>query len=364
MPSLDPLQRPPDAVRDVYKKYQRMKRVDLDSDHGIVHLERSLDLDVELPHLREQSSSSRMGKASIVDILEREQLNATFRSFAGSFTDDESSKPVPVYEHENMPGLHIIPNLLPPEIQTILLSRLLHRDLSCPSHLTNIHTHYDLKYPSPESSFFSFPPISSIPLADPLDPSVHRPLDISSLLNRKIRWMTLGGQYDWTEKRYPKSLPPDFPQDLKDMLQSLFPGTKAEAAIVNLYSPGDTLSVHRDVAEECGKGLISVSLGCDAIFVIGTSPPSQLTNAKLDSQSGNLPEEDPPKILTIRLGSGSVVYMSGASRFAWHGVPQIVPDTCPDYLKNWPAGADGEFEQWRGWMSKKRVNLNVRQMRN
>jgi alkylated DNA repair protein alkB family protein 1 len=144
------------------------------------------------------------------------------------------------------------------------------------------------------------------------------------------------------------------------LLEGLFPGTKAEAAIVNLYSPGDTLSVHRDVAEECGKGLISVSLGCDAIFVIGTSP----LNSEPSDYGGQGGEyQIAEKILTLRLRSGSAVYMSGESRFAWHGVPQIVRDTCPEYLKEWPAGGpDGKYEDWRGWMSGKRVNLNVRQM--
>jgi alkylated DNA repair protein alkB family protein 1 len=70
------------------------------------------------------------------------------------------------------------------------------------------------------------------------------------------------------------------------------------------------------------------------------------------------------RILTLRLRSGSAVYMSGSSRFAWHGVPQIVAGTCPEYLSDWPGTADGEgqYEEWRGWMASKRVNLNVRQM--
>lgn len=168
-----------------------------------------------------------------------------------------------------------------------------------------------------------------------------------------MRWMTLGGQYDWTQKRYPDTAPPEFPLDIKQLLEGIFTDTKAEAAIVNLYSPGDTLSVHRDVAEASTTGLISVSLGCDAVFVIGTSAAP--------SPSRNVQET----ILTVRLRSGSAVYMSGASRFAWHGVPQIVPGTCPAYLKSWPASEDGElneFEEWRGWMEGKRVNLNVRQM--
>ncbi|KAF2439676.1 hypothetical protein P171DRAFT_422368 [Karstenula rhodostoma CBS 690.94] len=292
MSALDPHERPPEQIRAVYKKYQRMKSDDLEKDTAIVDPERQLHVDPD----------------------------AKLR----------------------VAGLLIVPSLLPPDTQLTLLSRLLHRDLAQPSHLTNIHTHYHLSYPPSASSFFTLPPTSPAAVAHPKDPSVHRPLNISQLLNKKMRWTTLGGQYDWTAKRYPDATPPAFPSDVKGLLEDIFTNTKAEAAIVNLYSPGDTLSVHRDVAEGSDAGLISISLGCDAIFVIGTS-----------------------RVLAIRLRSGSAVCMSGASRFAWHGVPQIVPDTCPAYLESWPAGKtvdDTEFEAWRGWMARKRINVNVRQM--
>jgi alkylated DNA repair protein alkB family protein 1 len=240
-------------------------------------------------------------------------------------------------------GLHIIPCLLPREIQLVLLSRLLHRHLVNPAHLTNIHTHYNISYPPSNSSFFSLSPSLHNTIATPLDPSVHKPLTVTQLLNKKIRWTTLGGQYDWTAKQYPESPPPAFPSDIQNLLKAVFPNTTPQAAIVNLYSPGDTLSVHRDVAETSDHGLISLSLGCDAIFVVGTDT----------------------KVLTLRLPSGSALYMSGPSRFAWHGVPQIVAGTCPHYLQDWPSGATdqaGDFDEWKGWMASKRVNLNVRQM--
>lgn len=129
---------------------------------------------------------------------------------------------------------------------------------------------------------------------------------------------------------------------------------KAEAAIVNLYSPGDTLSLHRDVSEECGQPLVSISIGCDGIFVVG-----------LDGTD----DSGEPNVATIRLRSGDAVLMSGASRFAWHGVPKVLGGTCPEWLENWPCHAlergdvcYARFEQWRGWMKGKRINLNVRQM--
>jgi alkylated DNA repair protein alkB homolog 1 len=236
----------------------------------------------------------------------------------------------------------IFPSLLAPTTQKTLLSQLLHRDLSDPNHKTNLHLHYNLDYPDHQASFFSSDP--STVAFRPKDPSVHPHLTIKAALEKKLRWTTLGGQYDWTNKVYPNEEPPPFPADIAELLRALFPDMVPEAAIVNLYSPGDTLSLHRDVSEEVDRGLVSVSLGCDAIFIIGLQ----------DKTSGAIQHE------VLRLRSGDAVYMSGESRFAWHGVPKIIPGTCPDYLSDWP-GKD--FPEWNTWMSNKRINLNVRQMR-
>lgn len=343
MATLDPFERPPASIRNLYKKYQRMTRQQLDADPTIVDLSRPLC----------SQSASRL---RVFTYLGDERLTASFDAFAG--TGEGATAAVAVYEHEDMPGLQLIPSFMPPQVQSTLLSRLLHRDLSQSDHRTNVHAHYDVSYPPPGSSFFSISPTSNSVVAHPIDPSVHQPLGIAQLLNKKMRWMTLGGQYDWTQKRYPDGAPPAFPADIKALLQSVFDDTTPEAAIVNLYSPGDTLSMHRDVAESSHTGLISISLGCEALFVIGTSPYE--ADAKVSSNN----TED--KFVAIRVPSGSAMYMTGPSRFAWHGVPQILSGTCPPYLQDWPAGdscsVDAGYDAWRGWMGNKRVNLNVRQM--
>jgi alkylated DNA repair protein alkB homolog 1 len=241
-------------------------------------------------------------------------------------------------------------------VQGKLLSLLLHRDLSDASHKTNLHLHYEVPYvmepqggsesseivivTSNNRSFFSYSPLSDIKFT-PKDPTIHRPLSITKVMQKSLRWITLGGQYDWTNKVYPDEKPPEFPLDIAGLLNGLFPAMKPEAAIVNLYSPGDTLSLHRDVSEKSDRGLVSISLGCDCLFVIGN--------------------QNPLNGLVIRLRSGDGVYMSEDARFAWHGVPRILPNTCPSALTSWPAES-GQFEDWRGWMSNKRINLNVRQM--
>lgn len=213
--------------------------------------------------------------------------------------------------------------------------------------------HYNMEYPPNNTSFFSIKSPSDF-LIRPKDASVHKPLNVSQLLNKKLRWITLGGQYDWTNKVYPDATPPAFPSDISQLLLGLFPEMVPEAAIVNFYSPGDTLSLHRDVAEDCNRGLISISVGCDGIFILGLDDEKKSEEFELDSAKSS-------RALAIRLRSGDAVYMDGESRFAWHGVPQIVPDTCPDSLKDWPA-MDGEYGHWKGWMANKRINLNVRQM--
>lgn len=219
--------------------------------------------------------------------------------------------------------------------------------------------HYNLSYP-PQSSGGHDASLFSSTAADlvqePKDPTVHKSLSMTSCLNRKLRWVTLGGQYDWTQKVYPSTPPPPFPLDVASLVEGLFPLMKSQAAIVNLYTPGDTLSLHRDVSEECDRPLVSISLGCDGLFVAG-----------LGSSDG---QEDTTDSVVMRLRSGDAVIMSGPARYAWHGVPQILANTCPEWMQDWPARNESEgeevnetFEHWRGWMAKKRINLNVRQMR-
>lgn len=249
-------------------------------------------------------------------------------------------------------GLYMIPSLYPPTVQKKLLDLMLHRDLMNPAHQTNLHLHYDIEYPkaafeqisvkpsetqdSFDASFFGVEPTFTFASKDP---AVHKPITVQSMLDKKLRWITLGGQYNWTAKVYPEGQPPPFPEDIAQVLRAAFPETEAQAAIVNFYSANDTLSMHRDVSEECDIGLISVSFGCDALFMIS--------------------HDDGEDCETIRLRSGDAVYMSGHSRFAWHGVPKIIPETCPSWLCDWPGP---HFPHWQGWMGKKRVNLNVRQM--
>lgn len=91
MQSLDPHQRPPDSIRHVYKKYQKMKLHDLDRDSDILDLSRPL-------------STSQQTKVLVVKELDLEPVTASFRSFAGDIKPEGPTSPPLAYEHRDMPG--------------------------------------------------------------------------------------------------------------------------------------------------------------------------------------------------------------------------------------------------------------------
>jgi alkylated DNA repair protein alkB family protein 1 len=95
MQHLDPHERPPDGIRNVYKKYQKMKPKELEKDEDIVDLAND---DAALPE-----------KVRIVRELDIKTLSSAFRAFAGTETDDKlfdqlPTAPIAVYEHDDMPG--------------------------------------------------------------------------------------------------------------------------------------------------------------------------------------------------------------------------------------------------------------------
>ncbi|KLU88192.1 oxidoreductase [Magnaporthiopsis poae ATCC 64411] len=332
---LDAHEQPSDRMRAIWKSYARAEPADIVASGDVDDDLASFILSAKLP---------------------AQTLTEGFRHLdptAAPVADDS-----PVYHHPLLPGLLIFPSVVPPSLQRTLLDKLVHRDLSVPEHQTNLHLHYDLPYPEKgdnddddekSASFFTYSPDS------PTTPHGR----VSSLISQ-------GG----------------FPPDVAAFLETVFPDTLAQAAIVNFYSPGDTMMMHRDVSEETDKGLVSISLGCDGLFMIAPSDlarePETAASQQQQPQGGEREAANispPPSkgsgskdYLLLRLRSGDAIYMTNESRYAWHGVPKVLKGTCPPYLEDWPAGPvdDGEgarFEAWRGWMKTKRINLNVRQMR-
>jgi len=249
-----------------------------------------------------------------------------------------------------------------------MLDSLLHRDLSNPLHTINLTQDYTVPYPPSISgstqplSFFTYPQSSNKDTQTflPTNPlSSHKPLNAAQFLQKKLRWLTLGSQYDWTTRLYPASSPTPFPPDIAALVTTLFKNAFVpESGVVLLYSPKDYMPVHRDVSEECERGLASFSLGCDGLFVIASE------NETGGSEHSSKPHEQP--MLVLRVRSGDVVQMGGETRWAWHAMPKVMAETCPDFLQAWPvnvgAATPKEYRKWRGYMRGKRLNISCRQV--
>lgn len=258
----------------------------------------------------------------------------------------------------------------------------MHRDLSNPHHKTNINADYNVPYPTEKGkkakspttsaqdidsedfspsdylSFFTLPQQSGNDnLLTPRDASNEKlkPLNMTQYMQKKLRWLTLGQQYDWPTRSYSGHDSTRFPDDISTLVHDLFPTFKSQSGVVLLYSPKDYMPVHRDVSEQCERGLASFSLGCDGIFAIAR-----------DSVEG---AEDEERTVVLRVKSGDVLYLDGEARWAWHAMPKVIAGTCPDFMKDWPAGSeemmgvdDDAYERWRGYMAGKRLNISCRQV--
>jgi len=99
------------------------------------------------------------------------------------------------------------------------------------------------------------------------------------------------------------------------------------------------MCAHQDVSEAAmEKPLVSISLGCSSVFLMGTAS-----------------REDKPFAMFLR--SGDVVVFSGKTRDAFHAVPRILDDCPSHFFRN--DENENEDEQVPPGL---RVNINVRQV--
>eukprot|EP00842_Homolaphlyctis_polyrhiza_P002463 jgi/Hompol1/3217/HPOL_001535-RA len=178
---------------------------------------------------------------------------------------------------------------------------------------------------------------------------------------QRLRWATLGYQYNWTDKQYFFDRNPGMPDLVaeltRDVVAFLEPVTgyscdqswRPEAGIINFYHPGDMLTAHQDRSElDMNAPLVSFSIGLDGVLLFGT----ETTN-------------DRP--IAIKLESGDVLVMTGQARRAFHGVPLVIDDTAPEYIlkddsldrEMYP---DDPWTDYASFLKHTRINLNVRQV--
>ncbi|CAO3686307.1 unnamed protein product [Umbelopsis ramanniana] len=187
-----------------------------------------------------------------------------------------------------------------------------------------------------------------------------------SELVRKLRWVSLGYQYNWSEKSYFFDRPIPVPEEAAKLSIAIAKAVEGigyrqgdgfrwqnnykgdsylpEAGIVNYYQLKDTLMAHVDRSElNMEAPLISMSLGHKCIYLIGEQTRDTKPHA-------------------ILLQSGDVMAMTGTSRSAFHGVPKILDDG-PSFLQ--PGTIDECIPDWDlygEYVSKARINLNIRQV--
>ncbi|KAF1983073.1 hypothetical protein K402DRAFT_383563 [Aulographum hederae CBS 113979] len=330
---------PPQQICNIYKHYQKLP-------------DRLVDADLEVVDFRRGLTARQAAKVKAVETISAELIGGA----VDVLKEEREARDCVVYEHEDFDGLRLLPSLLPPECQFLLLDHLLHTHLANPLHKTNLHQDYHIPFPPPGSSFFTYPQNSASPnhTFQPLSSSQAsnpnlKPLNTAQALQKKLRWLTIGDQYDWGTRVYPTESPTPFPAEIGKLVTTLFKDEfRPESGVVLLYSPKDYMPVHRDVSEECERGLASFSLGCDGLF----------------QQEEDENQEREQEMVVIRVRSGDVVQMGGKTRWAWHAMPKVMAGTCPEELREWPVGVGTprEYEKWRGYMKGKRLNISCRQV--
>ncbi|KAJ0972533.1 hypothetical protein J5N97_020492, partial [Dioscorea zingiberensis] len=118
-----------------------------------------------------------------------------------------------------------------------------------------------------------------------------------------------------------------------------------KAAIVNYFGPSDMLGGHLDDMEaDWSKPIVSISLGCKAIFLLGGKS-----------------REDLPIAMFLR--SGDIVLMSGQARECFHGIPRIFTDEesadVSALLSQFSSAGDQPILEY---IRTSRININIRQV--
>lgn len=160
--------------------------------------------------------------------------------------------------------------------------------------------------------------VRQAPLYVPVMPRTGREMSVRMTNCGALGWVTdKDGGYRY-QPHHPVTGRPWPP--IPEMLASLWrefapPDLPPEACLVNFYDAAARMGLHQDRDEKAlDAPVVSVSLGDDCLFRIGGTS-----------------RRDPTR--SLRLSSGDVVVLGGASRLAFHGVDRIHAGTST-LLKN------------------------------
>jgi DNA oxidative demethylase len=153
--------------------------------------------------------------------------------------------------------------------------------------------------------------IAQAPFYTPVMPRSGRPFTVRMSNLGELGWVSDRDGYRY-QARHPETGQP-WPA-IPDQVLALWRQVAdypydPEACLVNHYREGAKLGLHRDEDEkEFAAPVVSISLGDTAIFRIGGTERSGRTE-------------------TLKLSSGDVLVMGGASRLRYHGIDRVLSGT-------------------------------------
>ncbi|MEU0371324.1 alpha-ketoglutarate-dependent dioxygenase AlkB [Streptomyces sp. NPDC006283] len=86
-------------------------------------------------------------------------------------------------------------------------------------------------------------------------------------------------------------------------------GYTPDTALINFYDGAARMGMHQDKEERSGAPVVSLSIGDSCVFRFG------------NAETRGRPYTD------VELSSGDLFVFGGVSRFAYHGVPKVLPGT-------------------------------------
>ena len=187
-----------------------------------------------------------------------------------AFTIRLRNRPCRVVPIPTREGAYVVCDALCRRIQVELIQHCV-ADCLSPPNLTNLHAH---STEQEKATFVNIWANEKHHLDTLSEDCLKLPKSMSIM--GKMRWVTLGYQYDWSERKYyPEAFVP-FPSQLADLCKELGQALgenntiDPQAAIVNFYPENAVMGGHVDDAEwTYDHPVYSISLGSPCVFLLG-----------------------------------------------------------------------------------------------
>jgi len=166
---------------------------------------------------------------------------------------------------------------------------------------------------------------------------------------KELRWTTLGRHHNWLETtpggqdnagKIPELLD-DLGKTIAELLE--MDTFYTEASIINYYPANNsTIGIHRDDADYQVAPIMTISLGCPAVFQIGVGERGE-------------------KSLEIFLEDGDICILDAKDRSAFHAVPRILDF---ELAKSNSLHCDYNYsnQPLDSYLKQARINISLRQI--